>query len=771
MYQPSVGEDEIDVGDEGEDEDEDEETLKLRLQALEARLKLKKLQQKRKKAASTSDVEIQGVVRNRPPTRAGSVLTSKLEGPQKGERRLVKPNASVDVQVPLSPHKKIIITADPRSPGRVSLGIDKGLKGRNVSLRRAPNLSTASSTEEDPFGGHLDSQVPQSTRISSSPRGISTGRPKDRPKTFSERIAETRRHDKEQKEKAARIRKHRSTGFEVQQQELDAFKAAAANQPESDSLRSRQGLQKAENEFSREEVIKAFHGQTGGLLHRRDTATSVRNTRRHIGDSGSMFKDSTAQPLRKPTFSALSPSTTRPARPPSPPSSNPEQSSPSISSVDTALFESFSSFHLSKRILPHTFLTRTVSSKTILQIPDLLRTIKAPDFSPPDTEDDYVVFGIIASKSTPRDHKDNHKTASPSTETKSSNKEALESEQNTRGKYMVLTLTDLTWSLDLYLFTTAFTRFWKLTPGTVIAILNPSIMPPLPSKTDTGRFSLVLSSSDDTVLEVGTSRDLGFCKSIKQDGKVCGSWIDRRKTEFCDWHVDRQVEKVKRGRMEVNTITASFAPGGRKNARTGFFGGGSRRGKGEQFKDNGLLREGAQYDRATSSRFFVAPNALGVTGRSAANLLDDELDLANRGLGKEEKLRRRLAEREKEREIAKKLGEGGNGMGGEYLRITATEGEATNEDEGENGKREDLDAGKLGLLGNRAAEVHLSPMKRKAGATGGMEGPRKKTRFVTAKGIREAGRESLGVPGLDDGATEKPGAAQTSQDDDDLEIV
>lgn len=336
---------------------------------------------------------------------------------------------------------------------------------------------------------------------------------------------------------------------------------------------------------------------------------------------------------------------------------------------------------------------------------------------------------------------------------------------------MVLTLTDLTWSLDLYLFTTAFTRFWKLTPGTVIAILNPSIMPPLPSKTDTGRFSLVLSSSDDTVLEVGTSRDLGFCKSIKRDGKVCSSWIDSRKTEFCDWHVDRQVEKVKRGRMEVNTITAPFAPGGRKGARTGFFGGGSRRAKGDHCKDDGLLREGAQYDRATSSRFFVAPGALGITGRSAVNLLDDELDLANRGLGKEERLRRRLAEREKEREIARKLGEGGKGMGGEYLRITTTEGEANNEDEGVDGKRDDLDARKLGLLGNRAAEVHLSPMKRKAGATGGMEGPRKKTRFVTAKGIREAGRESLGVPGLDDGANERPGEALTSQDDDDLEIV
>ncbi|MCJ1300167.1 hypothetical protein MMC08_002961 [Hypocenomyce scalaris] len=767
--QPTLGEEE--TADEDEDEDEDEETLRLRLQTLEARLKLKRLQQKKKPKASesTSDVENEGIVRSRPPIRAGSVLKSRLDP---GESRLVKSRSSVDIQVPLSPQKRLIATVEPRSPGRVLLGIDKGLKGRNVSLRRAPNLRTPNDREEASFGGHMHSQPPQLTRSSSRHSSTSVVRPKERPKPFSERIAERRQHDKEQREKAARLLKQRSTGFEVQQQELDAFRAAAANQPNKDFLRSRQGVNKDEGEFSREDVIKAFHTHTGGLLQRRGAATGVPNTRRHESTSTGTSKDSSAPPRRLPMASALSPSTTRPARPLSPSSSNPELSPTPVSSAEPTLFEPFSSLHLSKRILPHTFLTRILSSRTILVIPDLLRTIKAPDFSPPDTEGDYVVFGIIASKSSPRDHKDSHQTAAPSTKTKASSTEASESEQNSRGKYMVLTLTDLNWSLDLYLFTTAFTRFWKLTPGTVVAILNPSIMPPLPSKTDTGRFSLVLSSSDDTVLEVGTSRDLGFCKSVKRDGKVCSSWVDKRKTEFCDWHVDRQVEKVKRGRMEVNTITSPFASGGRKSTRTGFFGSGSRRGRGaEQFKDDGLLIEGAQYDRATSSKFFVAPSALGITGRSAASLLDDELDLGNRGMGKEERLRRRLAEKEKEREIARKLGEGGNGMGGEYLRISTIEGGATNEDEGKSGRREDLDAGKLELLGNRATEVHLSPMKRKASATGGMEGPKKKTRFVTAKGIREAGRESLGVPALSDGANEQLGAALAWQEDDDLEIV
>ncbi len=205
--------------------------------------------------------------------------------------------------------------------------------------------------------------------------------------------------------------------------------------------------------------------------------------------------------------------------------------------------------------------------------------------------------------------------------------------------------------------------------------------------------------------------------------------------------------------MDINGINTGFGPGGKKNSRSGFWGGGGGGSSGsgdgkryinsraydtghfarrEQAQIKRELPQGHQYDRINKASYFVG----GKTGfgQSAASLLDAD-GLAGRG-GREERERKRLAEREREKEIAKQLGEMGKGMGGEYLKIRH---EAPNE--------------------GSSSHVQLSPIKkRRLGGLGVDGGARKKTRFVTDGGIKEAGRESLGVL--------KAGA-----EDDDLDIV
>ncbi|KAL8992670.1 MAG: hypothetical protein Q9188_007531, partial [Gyalolechia gomerana] len=120
--------------------------------------------------------------------------------------------------------------------------------------------------------------------------------------------------------------------------------------------------------------------------------------------------------------------------------------------------------------------------------------------------------------------------------------------------------------------------------------------------------------------------------------------------------------------------------------------------------------------------------------------------------------------REREREIAKQLGERGKGMGGEYLKIRHQGPEASEmgEERSEGRSQIPVDAASLGLKGNKAGDVQLSPLKKRrfGGVVEG--GARKKTRFVTEKGIREAGRESLGVVGTMRGK---------ENEDDELDIV
>ncbi|KAL6718953.1 hypothetical protein ACLMJK_003188 [Lecanora helva] len=749
----------------GSDEEEDEETLQLQLAAIEAKLKLKKLREK--KNGPSADGGSSGLGRNikaeldgKENFRPSNQTSSITKAPE-----LPRPRSSTEVQIPLSPQRKRIVTEEAKSPGRVLLGIDKGLKGRNISLRRPIGDS---SKDDDPFQTNS-----QSCNVSNSINYVRTSRTSSqdgssRPKSFSEKIAETRRQDKALKERADNVRKHRSAGFGVNQQDLEVLNSAAESKSSSRESASKPGSRKDSGGFSREEVLEAANKVNSGQVRRSNTSASIRHSKAR--PSTDIWLNPNAPPeILKPPADPPNPSKKR-SRSSSPTRQNtdPSQKTENSDQNSSSLFEPFSSLHLSKRLLPHDFLTRTFSGKHIFLLPDLLGTVKSPDFILPDIEEpDYIVLATIASKSSPLSHKGTHRTTSTET---TSTSEAAESEQNNNGKYMVLTLTNLKWTIDLFLFSTGYTRFRKLIPGTVVALLNPDIMPPPPGRADTGRFSLKLSSSDDTVLEIGTSRDLGWCKSVKRDGKQCDSWIDKRHTEFCEFHVDAVVERTRRGRMEVQGMSAPFAPGGKRGGRTGYFGdGGRRRGGQKSAQGDGFLtaqREGPQYDRGSSSRYFVAPSIPG--GQSAAQLLDAE-GATDRFGSREERVRKRLAEREKENDIAKRLGEGGNGAGSEYLRLkqglrpsansTASSSEPANDP---------VDAVSLGLLGNNASNIHLSPIKkRKAGVM--LEGhgsPRKKTRFVTERGIREAGRESFGKGVAANGQRE-----EDDDDEDGLEVI
>jgi len=280
---------------------------------------------------------------------------------------------------------------------------------------------------------------------------------------------------------------------------------------------------------------------------------------------------------------------------------------------------------------------------------------------------------------------------------------------------MVFRLTDFKYEIDLFLFDTGFERWWKLKEGQLIAVLNPGIMPP--RKKDTDAFSLKVTSSEDTVLEIGTARDLGFCKSIKADGHQCTAWIDKRKTEVCEYHISLQVDKARAERMQFSTMT-----GGPGAGRGGGRGGGSiGRGFGRGRGKDGLTKEGMYHDKYLHETMWITPKDLGL---NAASLLDQEYK--DKEAQKEAK-RKREREKQKEDELAKSLGLKGNGTGSEYLRhrsiLKETKDRRTttaassqiggNLIQGQFSSLEPPDAASLGLLGKTAQQVDLNPIKRK----------------------------------------------------------
>lgn len=769
----------MDMDDNGIDDledDDDEETLQLKLQAIQARLKLKKLQAKKKAAGPSADADNSNQPRRRledaPPMRPmGVPLQSGIAAAREKFDRAQ--SEAIAVQVPASPVRKARPQMEQTSPQRVLLGIDKGIRASDVSLKRAPSMRKLGQDANLPQGGYL--KRARTPVLSEAQKQDAA----QRPMSFNDRLAAARTEEAQRKERLERIERVRTTAFSVGQTEMEQYKTKAVEIPD---------IPLKPEEFSRDDILRTAN-----------KAAVISGV-----------------PAKVP-------------EPPPQPSSAPKPSS----ETESGSIEPYSGFHLSKRILPHQVLARTLSGKQTYQLKDLLRDVKAPDFSLPDIESDIVIFAIIGAKSDPRSH-------APRPGASNNGKQPSE-----RGKYMVMTLVDLSYELELFLFDTGFARFWKMTPGTVVAILNPGVMPPPPGREATGRFSLVINSDADTILEIGHSRDLGFCKSIKADGATCGSWINAKRTEYCEFHTNAAVSKVRSGRNELNS--SGFGPSGN--------GGGGMRNKWAKKKhDLEEEKKRVTYDRNTHSAFFV----------SSAALVDGDGSITDR-VEREEGLKRKMLQQERERDIAKKLGEIGGGAGKEYmsrrvadnaqeeqnvkrrrdgqqaglttsslpgekpprpdaraLGLVAPKGEQPRVDLSRAVKRKrpdsalsgtssttgtstlttggDLVAGRLALGWGTSLSTKLARMKdgeKLDGSTSHGENiqrafarveaakertsstspVRKKTRFVTEKGIREAGRESLGEP-----LTAKAAAAAAARirgrqvvldddDDDDLIIV
>ncbi|KAI1628703.1 minichromosome maintenance protein 10 [Exophiala viscosa] len=702
----------IEIQDEADD---DEETLQLQLAAIEAKLKLKKLQQKKARAGTPDRTS------SRPNSSHGpnSTISKSMFGYQ--EPTLPPPR----VEVPKSPMRRPAPVSQPKSPSRVLLGIDKGVRGTDISLRRAKSV-----TSNAHHRSNLSSTEPLRPAVFGSARtGIST----ESRKTFSERMSEARDREKSHEQRRENKNRQRSKGFELDGAELEKYRLLAAEPAQSTTPPAEPG-------YTREQII---HGTAEANTATRPLEKSRTMPDLHDSRSSSQDSNNLSAPVG-----------------------------------DASLFEGFSGLHLSSRVLPHSFLKRTLPTDrfTIYRVPDLLKNITSPSFDLPDSVCDYVVFGVIASKSSPMDQK----KAPPDTKTTSTKdweRQWEDGSQNSR-RFMVFTLTDLKWSIDLYLFGTAVPRYHRLTPGTVVAILNPGIMPPKSGKTDTGAFSLNLGNGDETVLEIGTARDLGYCKTTKKDGKPCGSWLNASKTEICEWHLNAQLEKTRAKRMGVNTGTNGF---GETGSRKAFDKSGGR--------DGLLPKDGHKFDRYTGSHFYIATsNASAATGTGGSahrgGMFDGgpSIPEGNLSRDREARVRKHMVARQKEREIAEKLGAAGHGQGfgvgsagAEYLKLqvktgdTQRAGTGTATAKGERTSRvmdeERTTASQVTasiLSGAPSSALRGNGNGRKRTAEDVRLSPVKKTRFVTERGIREAGRESLGVA---------VGRRRTDESDDDLEIV
>ncbi|KAK0269764.1 hypothetical protein LTR35_014656 [Friedmanniomyces endolithicus] len=677
--------------DEGEDDD-DEVRAELELARIEAKLKLDSIRRKKKRLAADGGGGGGGGGDDsgESTSRASSRRTdSRATSPRKplGPATL-QPNLRYqpDVEVPHSPLRHRQPPAEHVSPARVRLGLNAPAKAVDVSLKRARD----------------GTQVRQSASLAhpDARRG----------KSFNERLRATVERADDREAKYERIESSRSKGF--------------------GAIRTTLGETRRRLKGDSPKPTRAAGNETERPSSARGAHTSSARTTKEPSNSGSASVRSTqsrSQPRTTVNAVFRHPGSRRtPEADPSVPAPDSDDADNNDDDQHPSSYDPFSSLHLTKRHIPHPTLTRALSQKQVYTLPRLLKKVKSPHYDPPDCDTDYVLFALLASKSTPYDQKATHRSTDEN--------QPQDDAHAPKNKFMVLKLTDLTWEIDLFLFGTAFTQFWKLTPGTLLAILNPDILPPSQAQQHSGRFSLKLGSSEDSVMEIGVGRDLGWCSSVRKDGRECGEWVDKRKTDICGFHLDLFVERQRKGRMEVNGMWR-----GRGNGEGG--------GKGARAA---VPRQGSPKRRQTgitqSREYGNFPGQRG--GPSTASLLDAEDTDRLASWTEAERSRQRIAASQKERDLQRQLNklasDGNDSVGAQYMRATAkpstnptAEDQAASADAGQGSKPyfEKPSAASLGLLGKVAGEVRMSPLKDR------------KRHFGSKAVSKTGGREAVGWGG------------------------
>ncbi|GJJ09350.1 hypothetical protein Clacol_003572 [Clathrus columnatus] len=270
-----------------------------------------------------------------------------------------------------------------------------------------------------------------------------------------------------------------------------------------------------------------------------------------------------------------------------------------------ARLEPYTGIHLSKRTLPYEALQSHFEGRYFLNFSKLYSVVRevpgsrGTKYEVP-TDGEWITIGILAERGEIKftnvvgssNYEDDTKNYSKNSKTKNIGDGEDTSNPNRAKKYMSIKLVDLGKNgdkkgirgdemLTMLLFEAdevvvqgnegneskvykggsggAFEACMKLHEGAVIAILQPKILKPYQRNGITNKLLAITPTSSENIAIIGHSRDLSMCGAMKADGKLCGSWCDKRIGEFCEYHIERAIKSRRASRPEFTAGTSGMS--------------------------------------------------------------------------------------------------------------------------------------------------------------------------------------------------------------------
>ena len=106
----------------------------------------------------------------------------------------------------------------------------------------------------------------------------------------------------------------------------------------------------------------------------------------------------------------------------------------------------------------------------------------------------------------------------------------------------------------MFLFSPAFQEHWKETEGMIVALLNPEVMPPNGRSNESSSISM---DNPQLLMKIGMCPDFGTCQGTTKAGARCTISVNRKKGDFCEYHVTAAYKKAKGKRQIMNNSSNS----------------------------------------------------------------------------------------------------------------------------------------------------------------------------------------------------------------------
>ncbi|XP_041348945.1 protein MCM10 homolog [Gigantopelta aegis] len=192
--------------------------------------------------------------------------------------------------------------------------------------------------------------------------------------------------------------------------------------------------------------------------------------------------------------------------------------------------DAFTGIRIVKPLVSSTELARKMQDRKLIRISRLHLKIKTPD-----VQGNWVTIGVIV-------HKTDPKTSS-------------------NGKvYTIWKMSDLEdcdHVVSFFLFGQVYKDHWKTNLGSVVGLLNPSIMDSADKAVSDVAFTI---NNPHQLLLLGQSKDLGWCGGKTRKGNPCSNFISKKFGDFCSYHVQSAYRKASAKRSELQGSFTGAAP-------------------------------------------------------------------------------------------------------------------------------------------------------------------------------------------------------------------